>query len=223
MSVIKKNNIIILLAMLSSLLSGCMPELDMQGHNPKEYYKKYPIKNHVLSENSLLILQFSNKYKFLRNEDEAELVKTINDIRINAVSDIEIRYSRELPYRYKRVAYVNSLLKKSGHYENIRSFADSSVPYNQIIIEINHLSVLPPKCPDWRKSPVTNYTNTPAANWRCASTVNLGLMIDNPRDLIHGQNNNISNSSRAAEAIKNYYTTEDSSESSSTSSSSSKE
>ena len=66
--------------------------------------------------------------------------------------------------------------------------------------------ISPSDCPNWKKSPVTNYSNTKQANLGCATVTNLGLMLENPRDLERGASGGkiTPDATRSSEAIKNY-------------------
>ena len=43
-----------------------------------------------------------------------------------------------------------------------------------------------PGCPDWTGA-LNSYSNTPSSNWGCATATNLGLMVAEPGDLVHGR------------------------------------
>ena len=58
---------------------------------------------------------------------------------------------------------------------------------DHVRIDVRYAVVVPPNCPDWRTSPVTTYSNTMlAGNFKCASVVNLGMMVADPHDLVKG-------------------------------------
>ena len=66
--------------------------------------------------------------------------------------------------------------------------------------------LISPNCPDWKTSPVTTYSNTKQGNIGCATVTNLGLMLENPRDLERGASGGVvrPDSSRNSLAIQNY-------------------
>lgn len=68
--------------------------------------------------------------------------------------------------------------------------------------------ISPPNCPDWSASPVTNYSNAKQRNIGCSVVTNLGLMLEEPRDLEKGASGGHVTPSpdRSADAIKNYRT-----------------
>lgn len=65
--------------------------------------------------------------------------------------------------------------------------------------------ISPEGCPDWTASPLTTFSNAKQGNFGCATTTNLGLMLENPRDLERGASNgNITpDVQRSSDAIKN--------------------
>ena len=65
-------------------------------------------------------------------------------------------------------------------------------------------AVVLPDCPDWRMSPVTTYSNTHQANFGCATTVNLGLMVADPHDLVRGTGAAGMDTQRNSQVISDY-------------------
>jgi pilus assembly protein CpaD len=63
----------------------------------------------------------------------------------------------------------------------------TGVATNQALIEIGRYLVATPPCPNWSKAPGTDFTNSFASNWGCATQTNLGQMVANPSDLVSGQ------------------------------------
>jgi pilus biogenesis lipoprotein CpaD len=76
----------------------------------------------------------------------------------------------------------------------------------ELVLE-RHLVELPP-CPDWSVESGTDYSNLPHSNFGCATQTNLGLMIDNPRDLARGRKLAPADGVHAAEGIVRYRTGE---------------
>lgn len=61
-----------------------------------------------------------------------------------------------------------------------------------------------PACPDWTASVWDNFDNQPHSNWGCATAINFGLMVANPRDLIEGRPAPIADGELQARAIERY-------------------
>ena len=72
----------------------------------------------------------------------------------------------------------------------------------EVVID-RHVVVLPP-CPDWSVESGTDFANNPHSNFGCATRTNLGLMIDDPRDLARGRSLGPADGVREAEAIARY-------------------
>ena len=76
----------------------------------------------------------------------------------------------------------------------------------ELVLE-RHLVELPP-CPDWSRQSGLDYSNLPGSNFGCATQTNLGLMIDNPGDLVRGRKLAPASGIHAAESIVRYRTGE---------------
>jgi len=61
------------------------------------------------------------------------------------------------------------------------------VPPNHVLMLVDRYVVTPPSCPDWSGDPATGHANVPGSNYGCTTVTNLGLMLDNPRDLVMGR------------------------------------
>jgi len=55
-----------------------------------------------------------------------------------------------------------------------------------VVVTVGRYVVTPPSCPDFTKPEPDDYTNTPPSNYGCATMTNLGFMVANPADLVHG-------------------------------------
>lgn len=74
----------------------------------------------------------------------------------------------------------------------------------RVNIFVERYVVTPPSCPDWSKPVGQDFENTPLANFGCANTANLGMMIVNPRELIRGSTPGPSDGEAVSAAIKRY-------------------
>jgi hypothetical protein len=91
---------------------------------------------------------------------------------------------------------------------------DSTGPtysYGQVPIENKvgpHGELISPDCTDWTASPTTNYSNARQSNIGCATVTNLGLMLEDPRDLERGASGGhvVPDASRNRVVIDNYRT-----------------
>lgn len=196
-------------AVFSLFVAGCSPELDMQGYNPQEYYKNHPIKNTVEERHTVFIMDFHEGTSRLSESEKQSFKSSLKALSPNSVDAITIRVSSKDNFRKSRIASIKNILRKSGYKTPVQSAIQEKMPQNRMIVSIEHLSVVTPRCPDWRLSPVTTYGNTAPANYGCASTVNFGLMVEDPHDLLHGRDSSGSRYiERDSKALYNYKTGE---------------
>lgn len=66
--------------------------------------------------------------------------------------------------------------------------------------------ISPENCPNWTASPITTYGNEKQGNFGCATVTNLGLMLENPRDLEKGASygRTRKDTAHSSDAIRNY-------------------
>ncbi len=69
---------------------------------------------------------------------------------------------------------------------------------------VQRFVVRAPGCPDFRKPASGDYGNTESSNFGCATAVNLGLMVADPRDLVQGRDDGPADGERAAASIRRY-------------------
>ena len=87
----------------------------------------------------------------------------------------------------------------------IENAAESrAVPADTVLLSIGRYVVTPPPCPDWSRPPTGDYTNNVGGNFGCATAYNLGLMVADPGDLVHGRTPGPADGDRAAIAIERY-------------------
>lgn len=74
----------------------------------------------------------------------------------------------------------------------------------RVEIVLERYIVTPPACPDWSRKSGIDYANGPHTNFGCATAANLGLMIDNPRDLVEGRRLGPADGIHQAEGVVRY-------------------
>ena len=67
-----------------------------------------------------------------------------------------------------------------------RPTVDGVLSRDTVIVTVGRYVVTGPKCPDRSKPEADDYTNNVDSNYGCATATNLGLMVANPGDLVHG-------------------------------------
>lgn len=75
---------------------------------------------------------------------------------------------------------------------------------NGVTVVIGRYLVTPPRCPDWAKRPGLDPANRVSSNFGCATVTNLGLMVADPGDLVHGHLAGPADGEAGARFIENY-------------------
>jgi pilus assembly protein CpaD len=101
-----------------------------------------------------------------------------------------------------RFAAVARALLRYGIVADPRPLA--GVPPNRAVIVIGRYAVILPACPNWSKSPATDFTNEPSSNFGCANAINLGMMVASPADLVAGRPVAAAAGKPAASAVNRY-------------------
>ena len=203
---ILKNNSGMITSGLALLLSvcACSQSFDLQGHDPREYYSANPIENKVETKHAVLIAEFEGAERSLSAIHKNSLLENFNNINPNAVNVVTVHVPTKTINKNQRLSYVKKLLARSGFNAVVVENGDEDLADNQIMIDIAYSAVVLPDCPDWKKSPVTTYSNTMPANFGCATKVNLGLMVDNPKDLMSGRGSRVNEAMRGSKVLSDY-------------------
>ncbi len=192
-----------LVAAVLPVISACSPNNDLQGRNPYEYYSNNPIENKVETRHSLIPANFDRKSGELL--DKENFVSGIADIRPRAVDEIVLQVPASMPNKKQHIDYIAKLLRANGHKKPIKVISKETPELYEAIVDITHAAVVSPDCPDWKLSPVTTYSNMPPANYGCAAAVNLGLMIDDPHDLVRGRDSTSGDARRSGKVLTDYH------------------
>lgn len=163
-----------------------------------------------------------------RKQNQIEPIRLVHDVRFpsgNQLSPAEMTQLENFLVRndigYGDRVYVLTSSSASGpvsqrskavlDYMKVHGVWSESLPSPEaqpglVRIVVNRYVVVPPNCPDWSKPATSDYSNTPLGNLGCANTSNLGLMVADPRDLVHGQNPGPADATGSALAIQRYRT-----------------
>ncbi|MFN4284000.1 MAG: CpaD family pilus assembly lipoprotein [Alphaproteobacteria bacterium] len=99
-------------------------------------------------------------------------------------------------------AAVSAYLRKQGI---VADAGDANgIPAGAARVQVERHVIVPPNCPDWRKPGTADYGNAPMGNLGCATAVNFGLMLADPRDLIQGRAPGDADGTAAAAAMQRY-------------------
>ena len=179
-----------------ALATACSPESDLQGHDPRAFYKEHPIKNEVeeASQDIWLNYEAGKTVPTMESVDEAR--DKLADISPDAVVSLTLALPEEgVAVKQKRSLWVKKWLKGEGYSQPLVMLTHAQL-YNTSLIQLRYAKTRSPRCPDWRASPHSNYSNANYGNYSCASVTNLGKMVADPRDLKRGRGSHVQSSER---------------------------
>jgi len=106
----------------------------------------------------------------------------------------------------RRIEAVSRLLRRMRVNASpaARPSVEGALSNDAVIVSVGRFVVTSPVCPDWSKPEADDYTNTPPSNFGCATASNLGLMVANPADLVHGTPIGPGDADFAARSIQRY-------------------
>lgn len=194
------------LLLCSCVLSACAPEMDMQGHDPREYYEQHPIKNQVETRGVSQQLHFDSGATRLDNGEVMRLKSALHGISPMAADGVQVQMATSDYRNSTRRKHMIGVLRSMGYAKDKISFEPSSaLMRNDVQVDVQYAAVIPPEnCPDWRRSPVTTYSNTTQGNFRCATETNLGAMVADPHDLVQGPSNITPDTQRSTRIVEQY-------------------
>jgi pilus biogenesis lipoprotein CpaD len=129
----------------------------------------------------------------------------MSDISAYAVESVTVRLAPSQMENGTRRQHIAGLLRAMEYpTKAIRFEASKETAARDAEMDIAYAVVVPPRCPDWRVSPVTSNSNTYRENFGCATTVNLGAQLADPRDLEKGSGKMPIDTPTAIQALKNY-------------------
>lgn len=108
------------------------------------------------------------------------------------------------PLAAERVRRVVTLLAQRGLGAEPIALPQAELAPNHVVVLSDRYIAMPPACPDWSASAA--HDNAASANYGCATMSDLSLMIDNPRDLMRGQELGPALGDPAADSVMRYRT-----------------
>jgi pilus biogenesis lipoprotein CpaD len=197
-----RNNFSVLAAAL--LLSACAHS-DMQGVDPKEYYSEHPVETKVEARHMLYTMDFRVDRSHLSGSDIDNFQSAVSDISPEAVESVVVKLAPSQMSNKARQQHISKLLRGMGYsVKAIRFESSKDTTVREAALDITYAAVVNPRCPDWRVSPVTTYSNTTQPNFGCATTVNLGAMVVDPHDLEKGNGSTNVYTPTAVKAVQDY-------------------
>ncbi len=164
-----------------------MPEMDMQGVDPRDYYAAHPIANKVAMQTESHMVTFAPNAPKIATSEAARLRDEVFDRSLLSLQSVQIQLAPGDMNNAPRRASLVKMLKYMGYSgHDVRFEPSDLVVRDQALLSMTFATVVSPDCPDWRKSSSNNFSNSTSANMGCATEVNLGQMVADPRDLMRG-------------------------------------
>lgn len=106
----------------------------------------------------------------------------------------------------RRAASVTAYLRHLGALVEVAAagFGLPTPEPDTVDVIVRRSVVVLPGCPDWSDKPGDTRNNTVSRNWGCATAVNLGLMVAEPRDLVAGRDLSPADGDAAVLGIQRY-------------------
>jgi pilus biogenesis lipoprotein CpaD len=201
------------------VLGACSSEWDMQGKDPKDVYREQPIKNKIETRSESRSVFFDAGENRLSRSDVEALRSGLRHIAPEAAETVQLQVHSSQRGNQARLEHLRKLLISMGYRRSVIMVEPTdSVKRDEIRVGIDYASVVSPRCPDWRTSPVTTYSNTQQGGWSCAYVNNTGLMVADPRDLQRGSGYVSPDVRRNSEVLTGYHSNSGGQESSGSSS-----
>lgn len=195
------------LAVMALLAASACAMQDHAGWNSEEYYKEHPRANKVQQVTRSHVMNFGEAGEsFLSGDERQAFVGFLGDTTPEAVEVLELQTAsgdKSAPALRK---VVQALLADVGlgakpvHWRQGNDVSDG-----QVQVSMTALQVVLPDCPDWSQPADINYSNDWHSSMRCASVTNLGRMVADPRDLVHGRGKAGADTATALQAIELFH------------------
>ena len=187
------------------LLCACDPSMDLQGKDPNKYYAEHPKINKLEARSITRNVHFERGHDELEPGERNALYAELRAATPESTDSILVQMSAAQLNNQKRRQSLRKVLRSFGYTDSTLMFEPSqSLGSDDAQVVLNYSAVVPPDCPDWRLSPVTTYSNTSQGNFGCATTVNLGLMVVDPHDLVRGTGANRIDTQRNMQVMNDY-------------------
>ena len=189
-----------------AMLTACEPTHDMQGTDPRDYYTQHPVVNKVESKNVTSRLHFNGEDVRLDDSELGKLRRNLRTVSPAAASGVLVQLASGDARRADRERHLRAVLRSMGYGSDKIGFESSeAMASGHARIDVQYAVVVPPDCPDWRRDPVTTYSNTSQGNFGCATAVNLGAMVADPNDLVRGSGSVTPDTQRAVAVVDRYH------------------
>jgi pilus assembly protein CpaD len=179
-------------------LAGCAPQPEhwLQGESPKQLQVEHLRMKYVAA--------FAPGSAELSRAEATRLDAFLDQSGIRRNDHLYIEAATDDRMAGMRIGQLAKALDRRGlGAQTIPTDADAPAP-NQLTMLIDRYVVSLPDCPNWKLPPNDDHDNAVASNFGCATTTNLGLMIDDPHDLIAGRTPGPAEGDPALNAVSRY-------------------
>lgn len=193
-----KMNVAILGLAIALGIAGCTPEAEhwVGGESPKRL--------HVDHLRMKFIATFAPDSADLSKTEIAKLDAFLDQSGVRHSDHVYIEASPDDPMAATRIGQLAQELDRRGlGAQAVPADADGPTA-NQLIVLVDRYVVSLPDCPNWTLPPANDHGNEVASNFGCATTTDLGLMIDDPRDLVIGRTMGPADANPAIDAVARY-------------------
>lgn len=193
---------IIGMASLALLCAGCAESLQVISPPPPSETKRNTVEQHTATHDVF----FHGGSNDLPETESEALRRIFASISPLSVRQVMIEYAPGQGGLQEKQRKMTRQLRAIGFTtDQIAYAAGSEVRRDQMRLLVSYAIARPPAgCPDWSESAVSNYDNTMFSNYSCATMTNLGHMVANPNDLLHGRGKATVDAGRSAKAIKDW-------------------
>ncbi len=183
-------------------LAACNPATDYNGTDPATYLSTHEKVSQVETLYATYNVSFTGST--LSIDEKERLHAFLNDISATNIDHVTVSFRTRDNDRAK---HLLRLLRTEGMPKSAVSFTtDKNIPSSSAKLDVAYSMAVLPNCPDWSKSSTHNYSNTMQSNMGCATAVNLGLMVADPKDLESGSGDITPNPDRTAMVLEKYRT-----------------
>ena len=189
------------------ILTSCA-RLDYHGMDPQTYNEVlYPKTNTVKHSSIYHSFYFAEMAPRLDTEVVKEMDAFLSHTYPEAAQRVLLTFGMRDP---DRELYVTRLLRARGFKKSLMEYTvDETIHPDELVITMDYSYAETPRCPDWRKNPLINYSNTNHSNFGCSTATNFAKQVANPHDLVQSATTRVSaDSGRDALAIGVYRTGE---------------
>ncbi len=198
---------VLLVAIVSMILAGCT------GSPGKWSVERRPSEPQVQSTDYRHSVAFGFGRAVPSRAEEAALRQFVTGLATGPDDRVSVlaaaprpgdQPQEDLLARQRQAAVLRVLAELGIRAEKVRTSAENLQPGSPVTVLVQRTTVTLPECPNWTGDPRWNINNRPLRNWSCATAVNLGLMLADPNDLVHGRTPGYADGEYLARSVESY-------------------